>query len=362
MEIYWYIYVYAVFMWLFVQLLPESSKRFYYGVSVYIPLFLISAFRSIDVGGDTGIYVHTFENIHGMNIDGFFINTMECGYILFNHIVAEISNDGQMILVATSFFVVFGLGLFLYRESDNFFLSTILFIGLGFYITFFTPIRQAMSAVIVLCAFSLYWNRNENIARLLVLISTTFHFSSIAFLPLFLFHINSVKKIILVTAPFILLGVFIHSYNDFVWLMLGLDDGGKYSHYWLTGKYVAESSIGIGVIKAMAMISIAVMVLHSIKIKTQEYNVEKYYSIAALLIISSVFSIMQYDIDLLSRIIHSFFLCVVLAIPFICKKKSQLVCYTIVIITTTMYYKYYLDVQASIYSTYRLDSVISSWF
>lgn len=296
-------------MWLFVQLLPESSKRFYYGVSVYIPLFLISAFRSIDVGGDTPIYVRTFENIHGINIDDFFINTMECGYILFNHIVAEISNDGQMILVATSFFVVFGIGLFLYRESDNFFLSTILFIGLGFYITFFTPIRQAMSAVIVLGAFSLYWNRNENIARLLMLISTTFHFSSIAFLPFFLLHI-----------------------------------------------------IGIGVIKAMAMISIAVMVLRNIKIKTQEYNVEKYYSIAALLIISSFFAIMQYDIDLLSRIIHSFFICVVLAIPFICKKKSQLICYTIVTITTTMYYKYYLDVQASIYSTYRLDSVISSWF
>lgn len=203
-EIEMYIYIilitYLLFSVIFVNRYPHRDK-YVFRFNLVI-LFLLSAFRGIDVGTDTINYYYLFQHLDVDEIRG-----LEYGWYIINYLAKFIFGDYRAFLIIVSFLIHFFLSkaIPLYTPKRN--TALFFYVTLYFYFMSFNITRQILSLVIVL--YSLQFLQQEetklvNILRyiLWILIATSIHTSSIIalFLPFIeKIQINKIAGILLLT-------------------------------------------------------------------------------------------------------------------------------------------------------------------
>ncbi|SJN37863.1 capsular polysaccharide biosynthesis protein [Marinilactibacillus psychrotolerans 42ea] len=180
-----------------------TSAKKVFGNKLYLlisffTLFILSAFRSINIGNDTEDYLYMFQNF-GQSQDIFGIDTrIEIGYVALNKVLFLISSNPLILFGVTSAFVIGVFMLFMYKNSNIFWFSVFLFINLRIYYFTLSGIRQAIALAIILISYKFIKERKPIPFSLLVLLASSFHASAIFFFLVYpLSKIKYSKKVML---------------------------------------------------------------------------------------------------------------------------------------------------------------------
>ena len=166
----------------------EWTKRNKYEILywlVFIILIFIMGLRDISVGTDNKVYKIIYENIiYGKT--SFRESSVEIGFTIFCFILGKLGVGYYGFQFIVAVIVNLSFGLFIHRFSKNKFLSLFLYVVTGIYFSAFNIVRQQLALCICLFAIYLVWTNKKMwwAYLLLVLLASTFHLSTLIFLPL----------------------------------------------------------------------------------------------------------------------------------------------------------------------------------
>ena len=210
MWLYYGLIIYIISMAGFIYLDGANDRRDKIYLLFTMGLFLVlSALRSEYVGNDTDNYIYLFNEV---KFNG--INTLteryEFGYLLMNDIISKISSNPQAILIVTSIFIFIGHSKFIFKYSENKWLSVYMFFTLIYFGFSMSGIRQAIAIVILFVAYG-YMIDNKKIKFLIsVIVATMFHNTAILFIIAYpISKLKCNKKTILLVTMFTIIFYFI---------------------------------------------------------------------------------------------------------------------------------------------------------
>jgi len=148
------------------------------------------------------------------------------GYYVFNWLVANIFHEPQVLLFLVPTIICFFSFRFIYKYSDNIYLSVILFFSLGFYGFALTAFRQCLAMAICLWAYD-YIKKKKIIPFILItLLAASFHQTAIVFLPMYVIGQLKLteKNVVLFTALLVVVfffgNVFVEIFEKILCLIL----------------------------------------------------------------------------------------------------------------------------------------------
>lgn len=191
----------------------------------FLIFWFLTAFRSINIGNDTKVYIYYFNIFNSVGLD--FSRTFEPGYQILNAIIGKLSLDPHIFLIMIAAILYLGTGVYLHRYSKNILISLVLFFCCCFSL-YTSMFRQGIAMVLVLFAYQLLKQRRRARAFVLILLAMTFHIS--AGLALLLFLVDKIQLSIRMVVVFtmvisILAGTGI--LNNFLMILVP-----KYAHYF----------------------------------------------------------------------------------------------------------------------------------
>ena len=173
----------------------KSTKIFYLCICVFI-LGIISACRYTPYGdfyNNCIVFIKT-KYMSWREI----ISYSEFGHQLFRKFITLFTDNPQWYYAITSFFIILSFLIFIYRYSQNIYLSVFLFVTLGLYFTAHNITAQYMAISICLYSVPYLLKRNFFKFTIIVLIAMSFHISAIIFFPIyFLSNVKFSKKVFL---------------------------------------------------------------------------------------------------------------------------------------------------------------------
>lgn len=154
----------------------EKQKRNLFPLFVFILWGSIMAFRDTSVGTDTLNYSNIFQTIVHSNWTDL-VQTQEFRkfplYCIYNKLIGIISDSKQWIIFCNSFIYMFGIILFIKKESKNYIISFILFLCFHFYFYAMNASRQSIAMMLIMWAF--YFSKNgKKKQSIILLISAVF--------------------------------------------------------------------------------------------------------------------------------------------------------------------------------------------
>lgn len=206
-------------------------------VSTMLVLWAITAFRSIDMGNDTKVYVKYFNIFarEGINSQ----RTFEIGYQILNVIFSKISNDPHIFLIIMASIMYLFTGIYIYKYSKNILVCTCLFFCTCFTL-YFSMLRQGIAMIIALYAYQMMKKNRKIIAIILVLLAISFHTSAIVMFLLFLKDKLFRKKSIVVLMT--LFFCFLSASGIFNKIFLAILP--RYNHYFF-GQYAFSGWLAV---------------------------------------------------------------------------------------------------------------------
>lgn len=178
------------------------SKRIYF-VLVVIALALVAGLRHVTIGIDTPNYYDIFKRASVMSLDTILkdqTGEVERGFMVFQHFVAMISTNFNVLLIIISFIFVSSVAILIYRNSSESCLSFIFFIGLGFYTFSMTGLRQSLALAIILFSFNFIKQRRLIPFLIFVILASTIHLSALVFIPAYFLGYKRITKSYVVIA------------------------------------------------------------------------------------------------------------------------------------------------------------------
>ena len=135
----------------------KKNKRRYLLFSFFL-LILVAALRSRNIGTDLAMqysgYYESIAKYDWNQIPQFSsATTFEIGYCYFTKFLSSINPDVQFYIVVTSVIIYGVLGWFIYRNSVDVRMSTLLLILSGTYYNYMNIIRQALAVVVILIGY-----------------------------------------------------------------------------------------------------------------------------------------------------------------------------------------------------------------
>ena len=193
----WYIFIAALVLFMIVithvcrTRLNISKLTF---ICICFILFFFMAFRADTVGADTINYVNIFRNINYRRLDGLLYSNVnlgdyyvkvENGYALYNIIINFFSDTPHTITFVNSLLIIVLLFAAIKNQSPDILLSIWLYITLGVFQTEMNMARNAIGILLCYIGFKYIKERNFIKYLIIVLLATSFHFTSIIFIPLY---------------------------------------------------------------------------------------------------------------------------------------------------------------------------------
>lgn len=198
----------SVFILLLASKNKEKNKR---NILISIAFFLMFFVAAIRVGVGTDFYVYEEWFYKTDSIDNF----MDSGFNLLILIIKLFSNNSQWLFAASSFIILLFMFKSAINEQENYELSILLFITLSFFFSSNNGIRQWISIAILM--YSIKYIRERNIWKFLlfIAIASSFHMTSIVFIPFYWIlnlKVENKSRVILLCLS-IILGEFLLSNN-----------------------------------------------------------------------------------------------------------------------------------------------------
>lgn len=181
----------------------NKPKR--YIIICTILLGMIVGCRGRLVGTDTYEYYALFKYINR----GEMFMELEPGYWLLNRIVGLLGMKQEVVIFSMSVITITLIFWFIYKHSEDMYLSVIIFVGLCYYFLSFNIARQFVGLSIVLVAIHFYIKGKYKYYFALILLASTFHYAMLGwlFMPLInQLKLNKKRKLILLFfSPLIIL-------------------------------------------------------------------------------------------------------------------------------------------------------------
>lgn len=204
-------------------------------------LCFLAIFRGEHVGSDTSSYVVLFRVFESSNKYMYAIvqTRMEPGFVLFVKLLTYMSKSPQIIIIVSSCIIMFSILRFFIKYSKCLWMSVFFFFCI-FYDSSLNIMRQYLALSILLWAYDYIQKRDFLKFLLLVILSTTFHYTAFFFIIAYSFQTfkinrNTITKFFLLF-PFGIAG-------SFVLLMPLLSLAhilGFYGYYNDSNKYLTE--------------------------------------------------------------------------------------------------------------------------
>lgn len=200
-------------------------------------LWVLTAFRSENIGNDTKAYIDYFRifSISGIDNDV----RLEFGYQLLNIFIGYISKNPHifLIIISTLFYIL--VGLYLFRYATNILVSLVLFYCCCFSI-FMNILRQGLAMILVMYSFQ-YLKKGKNmLGFILIVLASFFHKSALVCL---LFFMEKYIQITMKKAVFIFLTSIAVVYFKILDILI-ITIFPTYVHYF-DGKYALSGWIAV---------------------------------------------------------------------------------------------------------------------
>lgn len=177
--------------------------------NVFFAIWLILlCCRAESCGIDLWVYRQFFNDFSGYSVTLSSINELnsiydtEKGYILYNLIIHLFTDNFRWFVVITSIICIVPLWYFYKKESDNQFISIMIFLMFGLFSMYFSGIRQSLAISMAIPAF--YACKKKKIGWFIVfcLIATFFHQSAFVIFAIYpIYRIKLTKKHLPILIP-----------------------------------------------------------------------------------------------------------------------------------------------------------------
>ena len=140
---------------LFMGTLYTEKQKKTYLIIVGFVLAILFALRDENYGSvyDMRVYIAYFEQIAKTPWDKVFVEPeFEVGFVLLNKLLSYVSDNGRLLVVLYSFFSIYTICWFIYRNTNEVFWAFLFFYSLGNMGFFLTGMRQVIAICICLYA------------------------------------------------------------------------------------------------------------------------------------------------------------------------------------------------------------------
>ncbi len=185
------IYIVSLFACLFLGLTTKTGSnkdKRRYAVFCFGLMIIVSALRHYTVGRDLAShYYRMFSTIANLSWGQLGLTSYDVGFAGFYKIISLFTQDPQWMIVIHSILVIGVSGWFIYRNSDDVRVSTIMFIAGNTWFMYLTMLRQSLAICIILIALEV-WKTNFKLVWkwvlyvLLIALATSMHSSAIVFI------------------------------------------------------------------------------------------------------------------------------------------------------------------------------------
>lgn len=295
-------------------------------------MFIIMALRDKSVGTDTILYYDLFQTYSKMSIVEVFKQSTIL-YILYNKVIAFFTNSNQWIIIMNAFIITTLTGKFIYDNSKNVAISTILFILLYHYIQAFNIGRQYIALIIVATfGFKKLVEGKQLRFILVVLVATFFHNTAIICLLLIIFQkikLNYKNFFYIVLSS--IFGILLMPYIIRLFIFIFP----HYSLYFNGNMYFFASGEGRKIILTILYaILLFVNLLIKCKKEKNDIDIKKEQVINGAVMLAVIFGVLSLSSIVIGRIELYFSFYVILLIPELIEKvkKGKYLAYFIILL------------------------------
>ncbi|WWU64280.1 EpsG family protein [Clostridium baratii] len=323
------------------------NRKIYLVLTMGILCFL-TACRAYIIGNDTLNYINIFDKMKAISFSEVYRSGMryERGYLYFNKLISFISQNNQIILIITSIIIWVSLGIFIYRYSENNWLSLYLIIVMGFLTLPMNIIRQGLAIGITLYSYKYILNRNPIKFVLCVLIAMMFHHTAIIFIiayPISKIKFNW-KTVIIIISLTVIIYLTFSKFLDIFLSIFPIYEG------YIGGKYFSGGVRLASVINTL--IIIITLILGSIlnfykssKFKSEQVCIKE-NTLAMFILIALSISIISFKFNLLDRISDYFNIFAIIYLPnAISQYKNRKYAFLITSIVLILFGLYFIIIQ-----------------
>lgn len=294
-------------------------------VSLFIPLFLLSALRDKTVGTDTANYIKSFGAIADLSfqtcLEG--MAQFETGFVIFNKVVSLLTVNPQIFIAICSFLTISLIFIFIKNYSDIPWLSVYLFITLNYYQQSFNAIRQFLALAIVLLGIKFIQERSISKFSSLLLFTISIH--TVAWTFGFAYILEKIK--VTTKLIFIIFGISVFFYVNFeniLWLIELFARDRYYDRLF----NVAPAN-GRTFLVALVMYAFCLTILQVKKIHSQDFNLWMCF----IALLSYLFAMKAYEFVRLAEFFAIFFIVLIPnSIACINNKKLKVLVYVAIVI------------------------------
>lgn len=185
----------AIYLLVVMITVPESKrmqKSFIAAFGFILVLSLRSPFCGLDVTGTTGMIMpHSYGGVF-LSMPNFSFWTiikdtevvdghMEIGWLLLTKCISLFTNNLQVYLTIIAFLQIIPIAYVIGKYSNNIVLSYFIFACLGFYVHYFSGIRQTLALSIIILAFDQLYRNRYAWYVFFVLLASSIHISAVFF-------------------------------------------------------------------------------------------------------------------------------------------------------------------------------------
>lgn len=338
---------------------PRRKKIFI--IIAFGLLTIISALRKYTVGIDMNLlYAPRYNLISSVGWNELWKINLESGYLIFCKILTYISNDVQLLIIVSSLIVIPAYGYFIYKNSSNVLISTILFLLLNSFFMSMNIVRQEIAIAILIFGYQ-FLIKNKNISFIIsVILASLFHQSAI--LCVLLLPISKMKftkkKFFISIVILILTIIFYDKIIEFVTniiSILGLNRNKDYTDYLTNEKYNSGSISLISISKYTLAFCTAILVYYYlVKLKKDKDKCNSFIVFGTIGYVIIV--LLSSQMVIISRMEHYFVPFALVSIPnAISKSKystNKALIYSLLFLPLLARYIYVIEVMAgTLYGT-----------
>ena len=167
---------------------------------VFVLLFVIVAFREMTMGNDTAPYLDIFKSAENQGWGILNGNAyMERGYLAFNVLLAQLHITPRIFLCIMAFISCGAIYKFIKDNSNNYLMSTLMFVNLLFFYNSMSLMRQ-FTALAVILFFGFKFIKEKKFLKYLLTIAFAMFFHYTALLAIFIYpiyHMKYSRKVVL---------------------------------------------------------------------------------------------------------------------------------------------------------------------
>lgn len=285
---------------------------------------LLGAIRSVNVGVDTAQYYSAYVSIGDSSFMELGEYRYEVGFTVLCWLLNFISPNPQLLLVVTSFFILYAVGNFIDEFSENVAISVFLFFALNIYSMYLNVMRQAVAIAFILFMYSSLVKRRWARVIIFALCAVSFHKTALIAIWLSMLLISRFRK----GMYFIYLGVTLLAFisaNNLTALAADLLEKDEFYNAAHAGSNYFGALIQFIFIGFIA--TIVVFYVEWQKKNIEDLPLYKANMFEHALMISVVFAALGVQIEVLSRFTQYFFIFSIVAVPFALKFERRIVSY-----------------------------------